>query len=307
MIELHIAPMQGYTQSAWRHFRRTVYGGVFPEYTPFIRVEKGEVRQHDLRDYTTPLNEGASLAPQVIFRDMDELRLLVDTLSSAGANRIDLNCGCPFPPQVKKGRGAGVLLNPELMEQVADFVNERTDITFSLKMRLGVDSPDQWEGVYDSINRMSLYHVTVHPRIARQQYKGELDLEQFERLLGRSENPVVFNGDIRTPEDIHAVTGRFPSLVGVMVGRGLCARPSLFTEYHCGHDWSNDDQLEHLLKFHSLLLEYYRDTLCGDTQVLQHIQSFWHYHDLSLLPSKTVKQLLKATTLSRYLAALPGQ
>ncbi len=41
--------------------------------------------------------------PQVIFRDMEELDLLLTALEDEGATRINLNMGCPFPLQTGKG------------------------------------------------------------------------------------------------------------------------------------------------------------------------------------------------------------
>lgn len=302
-IELHIAPMQGYTQAPWRHFRREVYGGVWPEYTPFMRIERGEVRTRDLRDFSSPLNEGSKLTPQVIFRDIAELSELVDALTDLGATSIDLNCGCPYPPQVHRGRGAGVLLNPELMSEVAAYVRDRSDLEFSLKMRLGVDSPDDWREIYPIVNRMPLRHVAVHPRIARQQYRGDLYLDQFRDLLEYSENPVIFNGDILTPGDIREVTQQFPSVIGVMTGRGICGRPSLFTEFVQERDWSRDEQIAKIKEFHHLLLEYYRENLSGDGQILQHIKPFWEYTG-ELIGRKALKAIAKSTRLNVYLSAV---
>lgn len=55
-FKLMVAPLQGLTEVAWRreHFRLFGEGqGEVGYFTPFIRVEKGEVRARDLRDFTS--------------------------------------------------------------------------------------------------------------------------------------------------------------------------------------------------------------------------------------------------------------
>ena len=195
-MKIYIAPVQGHTDAAWRHFHNECYGGDHLYFTPFLRCEHGEMRQKDVRDVNSPLNETVNLEPQVIFRDMTELDILLETLASIGSKRINLNMGCPFPLQTGKGRGAGFLANVEEAKKISDVLSKYPEITFSVKMRLGFDDPEEWRKVMDILNSIQLSNLYVHPRVAKQQYGGELHLQQFADLLEESTNPVVFNGDI---------------------------------------------------------------------------------------------------------------
>ena len=96
------APIQGLTDPVWRHFHHQVYGGgsVAAYHTPFMRVERGEVRRRDVRDLRSEFNQGLTLVPQIIFRDIKEFRMLCDEIRIAGYSVADMNMGCPFPPQV---------------------------------------------------------------------------------------------------------------------------------------------------------------------------------------------------------------
>ena len=56
-MKIYAAPLQGYTDAAWRSAHRSLYGdGVDAYFAPFVRVEHGEVRRRDLVDtaLTTP-------------------------------------------------------------------------------------------------------------------------------------------------------------------------------------------------------------------------------------------------------------
>lgn len=302
-FRIDIAPVQGHTDAAWRHFHQEVYGGDHTYYTPFIRLEKGEFRKHDLKDFTSELNTNHNVVPQVIFRNLEELRPLVEGLRKEGASRIDLNSGCPFPLQTAKGRGAGFIANIEDYHKLPDFLREYADIEFSLKMRLGYADPNEWREVADAVAEMPLTHVTMHPRIARQQYGGELWLEQFADFVKVCGHPVIFNGDITSLEDISRIREQFPEIAGVMTARGVLGRPSLAAEYEGGKEWSKDDRLDRMLKFHRLLLNHYESTLCGDAQILSKIKPFWEYAEAEI-GRKAWKSIRKASNMAKYHSAV---
>ena len=277
-FKLMVAPLQGLTEAAWRRVHFDMFGdgqGDVEYFTPFIRMEKGEVRPRDLRDFTSDLNHGMNLTPQIIFRDVEEWRLLVNTLAEAGAKRIDMNMGCPFPPQVRKGRGAGMIEHPDVVGDVARAMEEyAASIEFSVKMRLGVKEPSESLELVDILNTMPLRHITIHPRTASQQYKGELLLEDMADFTSKLKHKVIFNGEVSTPEDISDLSDRF---AGVMAGRGLLSRPSLFAEYHMGGALSVEEREKRwieLIKGVAALLE---TRLCGATQLRDKMKPYWEY------------------------------
>ena len=301
-MEIYIAPVQGHTDAAWRHFHRMVYGGNLKYFTPFMRCEHGEMRPKDLRDYNSSLNEEVDLEPQVIFHNMEELDVLLQALVSAGSNSVNLNMGCPFPLQTVKGRGAAFIGNIPEAEKLPGLLEKYPDVKFSVKMRLGMTEPGEWKGIIPILNSISLDNLYVHPRVARQQYKGDLYLESFAEILEASRNPVVFNGDIKTPEDIRQVEENFTGIKGVMTARGILGRPSLASEYVAG-EWSREERIGKMLTFHSELLRHYTDTLCGESQILSKIKPFWEYAEEEI-GRKAWKALKKATTLQKYKMAV---
>lgn len=295
------APIQGLTETAWRHFHHMIYGdGITAYHTPFLRVERGEIRRRDLRDLGSDFNRDIHLIPQIICRDLREFRMLCDAVTAAGYRQIDVNMGCPFPPQVHHGRGAGMIANVGLLAELAeDMASRYGEVEFSVKMRLGVESPNEWRASIDAINSMPLSRVTVHPRTARQQYQGELWLDEFSALLSASAHPVIYNGDITMPSQIEDVLIRYPSLAGVMIGRGLFSRPSLVTEWLAGEEWDEARRHEALMRLHRMVYDHYRDTLSGDAQVLGKVKPFWEYLAPSL-DHKAMKAIKKANTLRKY-------
>lgn len=288
------APLQGYTDAVYRQAHWECVGGVDEYYTPFVRIEKGEVRRKDLRDTDPAANEGVPTVPQAIAKDGDEFARLCDALQEQGWKRIDLNMGCPFPMQVKAGCGSGLLQHPERVEEILKEMQRRPEVAFSVKMRLGQENEEEGLRVMPIINEMPLVHVTLHPRLGRQQYKGVADREAFARFMEECRPPMVYNGDIEEMENGKWKKGNWDGakFKGVMIGRGLLARPWML---------SDKEPVKVLSDMHDIVYRHAVGTLCGDNQILSRLQAFWEYVDI---PHKQKKALMKATTLPRYREAV---
>ncbi|MDE6137655.1 MAG: tRNA-dihydrouridine synthase family protein [Muribaculaceae bacterium] len=293
-------PLQGYTDAAWRQAHAAAMPGAVDAYfAPFARVEHGAVRARDLRDVATA---APTLVPQVIFRSVEEFDLLAGALAAQGHTRIDLNLGCPFPPQVKHGRGAGTLLRPRVLEAVAARMLAMPEVRFSAKMRLGVDDASQWRGALPALTQMPLEYVTIHPRTARQQYSGQLHTAEFAAAADAIPHPVVFNGDIATPADIDRAAA-LPGVAGVMLGRGLLGRPTLAAEWREGKEWPASRRIEAMLSIHDAVLAARSARLTQPPQLLASMQSFWHFAEPEI-GHKAAKALRKAGSMERYREAM---
>ena len=172
-MEIHFAPLQGYTDDCYRRAHHQLLGGIDCYYTPFVRLEHGAAREKDLRDVRPDFNEGVPVVPQVIARDGQELSALIEVLRPMGYTRLDINMGCPFTLQTRHGRGAGLLPNPEAVEDICRIVRQHEgELTFSVKMRLGLHEVDEWQRVLPILNDTPLVHICLHPRTADEGLRG---------------------------------------------------------------------------------------------------------------------------------------
>jgi len=313
-LKILFAPLQGYTTGIYRKAHAEIFGGVDAYYAPFLRIENGKPREKDLRDLNSfdknarerNAREGnAREIPQIIANSVDEFKILADALIAKGYTEIDFNMGCPFPMQVHRHRGAGLLSDIQAVQEIMGEI-KATPVKFSVKMRLGQYSPDEAFALLPILNEAPLTQITLHPRLGKQQYKGAIDFKSFEKFYAECRHPLVYNGDITSVSQISEMERRYTKLAGVMIGRGLLARPSLAAEYkelneiNCA---APQDSLGKIFQMHQIIFDHACKTYQGDSQILSHVQSFWEYLEPSI-PKKIFKKIKKAGKLSEYQAAI---
>ena len=294
------APLQGFTDVAWRNAHHRVFGGIDAYYSPFVRLEKEKIRNKDVRDISTPLNATTPMVPQVLASEPEELKALIDYVLTQGYKEIDLNMGCPFPLIANRGKGAGLLKSPQKVKALLKVMQQYEGISFSIKMRLGHLETNEWKEILPLLNDSPLKQIILHPRIGKQQYKGNVDLEAFGQFYAQCTLPLIYNGDIGTAADIEQLKQTYPDLKGIMTGRGLLARPSLAIESKRQCCLNQDELYAKVYEMHGLMLSHYEKYIeGGDAQLLNKLKTIWEY----LLPDmekKSRKAIVKAKSLREY-------
>lgn len=316
MLPIHFAPLQGYTDSTYRMIHSKLAGGVDVYYTPFIRWEgfrkrettdgrtvKGDMRGKDVRDIEKVNNQGIHLIPQIICGNTDELNHLSDMIAEQGYSEIDINMGCPAPMQTKLKRGSGLLPHPDLIEKMVGEMEKRKDIRYSVKIRLGLEDANDWRAFIPILNDAPIQHITLHPRTGRQMYKSDVDMGAFGEFYAECRKPLIYNGDVKSVSDIEDIARDFPQLAGIMIGRGLLARPTLAREYKDGKEWEPERRREIVMAMHEHMLNFCTTKYKVDSQILLHIHSFWEFHE-DALPRKVWKKIMKAGSMKNYLEAV---
>lgn len=302
-LPVSFAPLQGYTDDVYRRLHHHIFGGVARYYTPFLRMEGNDVRAKDLRDIDPAHNEGVPVIPQIIVKSMKEFEFLLQIVEERGYSEVDINMGCPFPMQAKHGRGSGLLPHLNVVEEMAKAISGHKEMKFSVKMRLGWENAEEWRPVLDIFNEIPLTQITLHPRLGKQQYKGEPDEEAFAAFYELCRHPLLYNGDLKSVADIERIAEKFPKLSGVMIGRGLLARPTLAQEYQNGEEMSWNERRRLLLRMHDELKTHYGKIVNSESQLHSKLRTFWEYMDTQL-DKKVYKRIMKSGNLKNYLAAV---
>ena len=223
------APMEGITDGILRRVHHQIFGGIDVYGLPFHKLTQSlSKKKKKKRDIAPEENRGLRVLPQALTRDPDQLTAWLAYVGDLGYTCADLNLGCPSPTVTRRGRGSGMLRDPAVLRAFLDQLFARPlPIPLSVKTRIGYESPEEWPAILAILADYPFAHVTIHVRTMREQYTGGIHPEAFDLALQRGLPHPVYNGDLRTPEDVQALLARCPRTEAVMIGRGLLADPAL--------------------------------------------------------------------------------
>ena len=224
-LQLSLGPFQGITDAPFRNVFKRHFGGIDKFYTPFFTgIQKDHAKNLQGEEIDPSCNDVETLTPQILSTDAEEILRFAKQCKLLGYKEINLNMGCPFPRVANKKRGCGLLPYPDKVEEMFEKVFEQIgDMKFSVKCRLGYFNPDEIETIIPIFNRFPLSELILHPRIGKQLYKGEADVERFKALMPQINAPLVYNGDIFSVESFERIRGVIASS---SLGR-LRAKPAM--------------------------------------------------------------------------------
>ena len=186
---------------------------------------------------------------------------------------MNLNLGCPAGTVTAKGKGSGMLRDLAKVDAFLDGVFSHAEGPVSVKTRLGVEKPEEFAAILEIYNHYPISELTIHPRVMRQQYRGQADRAAFAAALPRCTMPVCYNGDVTTAAQLHALEEEFPALSGIMVGRGLIADPALFRRARGGAPATKEELRGYLTDLYHGYTELFGSAGCAISRMKGH----WFY------------------------------
>jgi tRNA-dihydrouridine synthase B len=299
---IYLAPLQGLTDYSFRQAFCSLFVAPDLSFTPFIETHRPDQRVY--RDVLPDRNKGIPLVPQVLGNNADEMRLVIVHLNELGYSEINWNLGCPYPMVTKKQMGAGLLPYPQQIDMVLSEIYKDTNLQLSVKMRLGLTSPDEWKDLVPIFNRYPLTEVIVHGRTASQMYNGDINETAFLDMTGLLVHPVCYNGDINSLDDFQSLTKRMPFVSRWMIGRGLIANPLLINEIETNIKATSQEIKTAINQLHSQLIYQNSIRLSGESHLMQKIKPYWEYFARSLPENKKgLKKIKKTSTFNAYINA----
>jgi tRNA-dihydrouridine synthase len=196
---------------------------------------------------------------------------------------------------VAKGKGSGMLADPDNLDRFLDAVFSASPLPVSVKSRLGVTDPQEFPRLMEIYNQYPIVELTLHPRVRKAFYSGSVDMEMFAYCAENSKNPVCYNGDICSLEDIERIKVRFPQVDSVMIGRGLIGDPGMLTP--------GGTTVEALEGLFDAMLNEYLTAFGGSRNAMFRLKEHWgmliHRFEDS---EKLGKRLRKTTDMEEYKA-----
>ena len=298
---LSLGPFQGITDAPFRNVFKRHFGGIDKFYTPFFTGIHKEDHAKNLQgeEIDPRYNDVETLTPQILSTDAEEILRFAKQCKQLGYKEINLNMGCPFPRVANKKRGCGLLPYPDKVDAMLERVFEEIDIKFSVKCRLGYFSPEEIDAIIPIFNKFPLSELIIHPRIGKQLYKGEADVEQFKALIPYINAPLVYNGDIFSIESFKYIHEAVQPVSQFMLGRGILANPFLAEEIQGGAYAP-----ERAERLHNYVIDLYEDRLHhagGSPKVLGRMKELWSYLMFSFEdPQNVWRKIKKINALKEY-------
>ena len=300
-MKIYLAPLQGFTDWIFRE-SFTEHIGLFDKtFAPFIRVQHEEFyRPSQCNDILPVHNTFQKPVPQFLGNDAESFQRFEDLCIEHGYSEANINMGCPFPVVVNKGMGSGILPHPDIVANLLNSVFAKTKLTVSIKCRLGQVNASEFEQLIPIFNKFPLEEIIIHPRLGKQQYKGEVDQEAFAQYASQLEHSVCYNGDILNLSDLERIQTLTPQLDRVMIGRGILQNPFLLAEIR-KQELSPDEKSRMLRNFHVSIIQHCKQKYSGNLHLLKRLEELWEYHASTFEDGRKIyKQVKKCKTIDQY-------
>lgn len=295
-MRYYFAPMEGLTDSVFRRLHHTYFPGVDRYYMPFISpTQHRTLTNREARELPMADSVPFTAVPQVLTKVAEDFVWAAEQCAARGYGEVNLNLGCPSGTVVAKGKGSGMLADPENLDRFLDAVFSASPIPVSVKSRLGMVDPQEFPRLLEIYNQYPILELTLHPRVRKAFYSGSVDMEMFTYCYENSKNPLCYNGDICGLEDIERIREQYPKVESVMIGRGLIGDPGMLT--------TGGTDVEALEKMFDAMLEEYLVLFGGSRNAMFRLKEHWgmlihRFQD----SEKLGKRLRKTTDLEEYKA-----
>lgn len=218
----YAAPMEGITTYIYRRAHTRFYGGIDKYFTPFIAGKKMTTRE--TRDVLPENNEGVVLVPQILTNKAGDFLEIARRLAAYGYDTVNLNLGCPSGTVAARKRGAGFLSEPEALDAFLYEIYEKCPLKISVKTRLGISDPDEWDRLLSVYAKYPLQELIIHTRLLQEFYTGATHPEAYAlaaRRLRAADGeqtwsagiPLCYNGDILSAESLADVQARVAAFI----------------------------------------------------------------------------------------------
>ena len=285
-MQYEFAPLEGITGYIYRNAHHACFPSMDRYYTPFITPKKGKsFTTREWNDIAAEHNQNIAVVPQILTNQAEGFCKVAGMLKEQGYEEVNLNLGCPSATVTAKKKGAGFLADPDALDAFLEEIFAHSPLKISIKTRIGVENPDEFERLLDIFSQYPIQKLIVHPRVLKEFYKGNVHREAYvrakERLSAAAADvetvgrtiPVCYNGDVTTVDDLRALEAAFPGLSGIMVGRGLIADPALLRKAVGGPAASREE----LRGYHDELYHGYTEAFGMASCAVSRMKAHWFY------------------------------
>lgn len=226
---LSLAPMQDVSVlPLWRCLERR--GGPDLYVTEYFRVHNHSTPEKKILQSIRGISDHKPVAGQMIGNSPPHLVRTAQFIEAeTDCVGIDVNLGCPAPRVCGKQSGGALLLDPDLIREIAFSLREVVKGSLTLKTRVGFDSPAEFDSLLELFASLPIDGLAIHGRTVQEKYQSPVHTDCIARAVEALPYPVTANGSvvsIETALAMHEATNAH----GLMIGRGGIRNPWLFEQ-----------------------------------------------------------------------------
>ena len=184
---------------------------------------------------------------QIATNDAEEGRRAVRLAADAGADFVDLNCGCPIHEATRRGLGSAMLRKPERLASLVHDIALDSPLPLTVKIRTAAAGRSiNAREVVRLVREAGASAVTIHGRTSEQRYSRAADWALIGQIVaenaaagGASRMPIIGNGDVLTHYEAERLM-RTSGVDALMIGRAALTQPWSFQNFYSRSEWQPD-------------------------------------------------------------------
>lgn len=178
-------------------------------------------------------------------------------LAKMGFSGIDINMGCPAPNVFRHGRGAGLILRPEVAAELIQAA-KTGGLPVSVKTRIGHSKVNEWKDWLTHLLKQDIANLSIHLRTKTEMSNVDAHWVLMPEILALRDEIapntlITMNGDIMDYKMGMELYKKY-NVDGIMIGRGVFHNPFAFNKDYPGFNITN--YLD-LFKYHLDLYDKY--------------------------------------------------
>ena len=223
---LALAPMAGYTDSAWRQICKKFGADVL--YSEMVSVDAIVFKNAKTLKMLGFGKKEMPIVFQLFGSDPKKFGEAVKMIPKNAAG-VDINFGCPAQKVTKNGSGSALMNEVDKSYAIIKAVCENTPLPVSIKIRTKVKDVDAIKFI-KKVKDLPWTTVMIHGRTFNQGFGGEIDFEIIKKVKELVPNKIVLaNGGVHSWEDAKNILDK-TGADGIGIARGAWGRPWIFKE-----------------------------------------------------------------------------
>jgi len=281
--KVSVAPMMDCTDRHERYFLRLISKNVLL-YTEMIvseaidRGDKKKLLSFNINEKPLALQVGGS-SPKLLAN-------AAKLGEEFGYDEINLNLGCPSKKVQKNKFGACLMKEPDLVADCLSKMQSSTNLPVTVKTRIGYDDQEDYENLYNFINKLKNTGVKTFIIHARKAMLGKFTPKQnlnipplkYEVVYNLKKDfkneEIIINGGITSTDQIK---NHLSKVDGVMIGRSVYHSPYFLSEIE--KEIFNNNNIPSRQEVIENLIPYVKEEIKKGTrlnQIMRHTLGLFH-------------------------------